>query len=80
MVLHATKNLHKTLSHVRKLLKPGGKLLLLESTKDRLDTQVTFGALPGWWLGEEADRKMVSTILFFKFHGIQPRGLLFCPR
>ena len=58
MVLHATKNLRRTLTHVRKLLKPGGKLLLLESTKDRLDTQLIFGPLPGWWLGEEADRKM----------------------
>ncbi|EPE25381.1 Thiolase-like protein [Glarea lozoyensis ATCC 20868] len=58
MVLHATKNLHRTLTHVRKLLKPGGKLILLESTKDRLDTQLIFGPLPGWWLAEEADRKM----------------------
>ena len=58
MVLHATKNLQRTLSHVRKLLKPDGKLLLIESTKDRLDTQVAFGPLPGWWLGEEPDRKM----------------------
>lgn len=58
MVLHATKNLHRTLTHVRKLLKPGGKLVLLESTKDRLDTQLIFGPLPGWWLGEESDRKM----------------------
>lgn len=57
MVLHATKNLHRTLSHVRQLLKPGGKLLLIESTKDRLDTQVAFGPLPGWWLGEEPERK-----------------------
>jgi acyl transferase domain-containing protein/NADPH:quinone reductase-like Zn-dependent oxidoreductase len=57
MVLHATKNLHTTLSHVRKLLKPGGKLVLVESTKDRLDTQVAFGPLPGWWMGEEPDRK-----------------------
>ncbi|KAK3315921.1 type I polyketide synthase [Apodospora peruviana] len=58
MVLHATKNLHSTLSHVRRLLKPGGKLLLIESTQDRLDTQMSFGTLPGWWLGEEPDRKM----------------------
>ncbi|KAJ9316634.1 hypothetical protein DTO271D3_3141 [Paecilomyces variotii] len=58
MVLHATKNLSKTLSNVRKLLKPGGKLLLIESTQDRLDTQMSFGTLPGWWLGEEPDRKM----------------------
>lgn len=57
MVLHATKSLHKTLSHVRKLLKPGGKLLLVETTQDRLDTQLIFGTLPGWWLSEEPFRK-----------------------
>lgn len=57
MVLHATKSLQKTLSHVRKLLKPGGKLLLIEATQDRLDVQLCFGTLPGWWLSEEPFRK-----------------------
>ena len=57
MVLHATKNLQKTMSHVRKLLKPGGKLLLIETTQDRLDMQLIFGTLPGWWLSEEPFRK-----------------------
>ncbi|KAI1502213.1 hypothetical protein F5X99DRAFT_427602 [Biscogniauxia marginata] len=57
MVLHATKSLHKTMSHVRKLLKPGGRLVLIEATQDRLDTQIIFGTLPGWWLSEEPFRK-----------------------
>ncbi|KAI1412829.1 hypothetical protein F5Y13DRAFT_199683 [Hypoxylon sp. FL1857] len=57
MVLHATKNMHKTMSHVRRLLKPGGKLVLIEATQDRLDTQLIFGTLPGWWLSEEPFRK-----------------------
>ena len=35
--LHATKNLNTTMSHVRKLLKPGGTLLLIEATADRLE-------------------------------------------
>jgi len=58
MVLHATKNLHKTMTNVRKLLKPDGKLLLIETTQDRLDAQLIFGTLPGWWLAEEPDRRM----------------------
>lgn len=33
-VLHATRNLKRTLTNVRKLLRPGGKLVLLESTQD----------------------------------------------
>lgn len=61
-VLHATKNLKKTMSHVRKLLKPGGKLLLAEATQDRLDVQLIFGTLPGWWLSEEPYREMSPNV------------------
>jgi NADPH:quinone reductase-like Zn-dependent oxidoreductase/malonyl CoA-acyl carrier protein transacylase/ubiquinone/menaquinone biosynthesis C-methylase UbiE len=57
-VLHATPDLNKTMMHVRKLLKSGGKLLMVETTRDRLDTQLVFGTLPGWWLSEEPARKM----------------------
>lgn len=49
-VLHATKAMDKTLSNVRKLLKPGGKLLMVETTQDAFDVQLVFGTLPGWWL------------------------------
>ncbi|RHZ48345.1 hypothetical protein CDV55_100373 [Aspergillus turcosus] len=56
-VLHATKNMDNTMDHVRKLLKPGGKLILVETTKDELDLCLTFGLLPGWWLSEEPERQ-----------------------
>ena len=49
-VLHATRRMSSTMKHVRRLLKPGGKLLLVEDTRDALDTQLIFGVLPGWWL------------------------------
>ncbi|OTB00237.1 hypothetical protein M426DRAFT_15697 [Hypoxylon sp. CI-4A] len=62
MVLHETKNIHKTLSHIRQLLKPGGKLLLVETTKDRLGTQLVFGVLPDWWHGDEPSRKNSPTM------------------
>lgn len=57
LVLHATKSLHETMSNVRRLLKPGGKLILVEITTDRLDMQLVSGTFPGWWLGKEPDRK-----------------------
>ena len=47
-VLYTTRSLYRTISHVRKLLKPGGKLLLIEATADRLEGQLIFGTIPGW--------------------------------
>ncbi|KAI0506887.1 putative polyketide synthase [Xylaria bambusicola] len=57
-VLHATKNMTNTMSNVRKLLKDGGKLVLVETTRDSPDVQLVFGSVPGWWLSEEPDRKL----------------------
>jgi SAM-dependent methyltransferase len=54
-VLHATENLHQTLSNVKKLVHPEGRLLLQE-----LDPQAQwigiFGVLAGWWLGQPDGR------------------------
>ncbi|KAJ4011786.1 hypothetical protein NW752_004187 [Fusarium irregulare] len=61
-VLHATKLMSKTMAHVRKLLKPGGKLIIIEDTTNSLDHQVIYGVLPGWWLAEEDDRKHSATM------------------
>ncbi|KIM94092.1 hypothetical protein OIDMADRAFT_207730 [Oidiodendron maius Zn] len=55
-VLHATKSMTNTMNNVRKLLKPGGKIILIETTQDQLDVQFAFGLLPGWWLSEEEER------------------------
>lgn len=49
--LHATRSMENTMTNVRKLLKPNGKLILVETTHDALDVFVIFGVLPGWWLG-----------------------------
>ncbi|PYI35790.1 polyketide synthase [Aspergillus indologenus CBS 114.80] len=56
-VLHATSNMRRTLDHVHQLMKPGGKLVLVETSRDQLDEFFTFGLLPGWWLGEEPERQ-----------------------
>ncbi|KAI9689893.1 MAG: Type I Iterative PKS [Bathelium mastoideum] len=52
-VLHATSSLDKTISNVRKLLKPGGKLALIEMTRLVPGGNIIFGLLPGWWKGIE---------------------------
>jgi acyl transferase domain-containing protein len=56
--LNCTKNLNATMLHVRQLLRPGGTLLLIEATADRLESQLISGTLPGWWLAEEPERQM----------------------
>lgn len=50
-VLHATASMHRTMHNVRKLLRPGGKLVLIESTVQTLK-HLPFTTLPGWWLGK----------------------------
>ena len=62
-VLHATANIDETLSNTRKLLKPGGKLLLQEPTSlNCIRIPFIFGLLPGWWLAEEPTREWGPTL------------------
>ena len=64
-VLHATASLETTLKHTRKLLKPGGKLILYEMTSPQLmRIGFIFGLLPGWWRSVESNREWgpLSTI------------------
>ncbi|KAI9661732.1 MAG: putative Hybrid PKS-NRPS biosynthetic cluster [Bathelium mastoideum] len=62
-VLHATKSLKITMENTRRLLKPGGYLILLEVTNNwslRIGN-LTCG-LPGWWVGRDDGRKNAPTI------------------
>ncbi|KUI54262.1 Lovastatin diketide synthase LovF [Cytospora mali] len=61
-VLHATRSMKNTMANVRKLLKPGGKLVLVELTRERFTTSTIFGTLPGWFAGEEEDRLRGPTL------------------
>ncbi|KAL8831917.1 MAG: hypothetical protein Q9191_000596 [Dirinaria sp. TL-2023a] len=56
-VLHATANMANTIRNVRRLLKPGGKIIIAEITAQLLTNLMIFGTLPGWWLGEEPERR-----------------------
>ena len=62
-VLHATKSIKNTMQNVRRLLKPGGKLVMVEITNTLLRLPFIMGILPGWWLGVEDGRKWSPTLL-----------------
>ena len=47
-MLHATRDLPASLRRVGKLLRPGGRLLLLEGTGQPAWVDLTFGLLDGW--------------------------------
>ncbi|KXG50430.1 Acyl transferase/acyl hydrolase/lysophospholipase [Penicillium griseofulvum] len=53
-VLHATPTLESTIQNVRKLLKPGGRLILLEAIKpEDVATNFMAGLVPGWWVARD---------------------------
>lgn len=57
LVLHATVDLEETLRNCRRLLKPGGHLIMLEITNNgQARLGFVFGGLPGWWLGRDDGR------------------------
>ncbi|KAL4770599.1 hypothetical protein BDW60DRAFT_208975 [Aspergillus nidulans var. acristatus] len=60
--LHATRSLSDTLRHCRQLLRPGGRLVLLEITRDFLPTQLVMSTLPGWFLGVDDGRIWSPTV------------------
>ncbi|KAI9658377.1 MAG: putative PKS/NRPS-like protein biosynthetic cluster [Bathelium mastoideum] len=61
-VLHATSSMQNTMQNVRKLLKPGGKLVLVELTRETFTTSTIFGTLSGWFAGIEEDRVRGPTL------------------
>lgn len=56
-VLHATRDLTKTLQHVRSLLAPGGILLVWELTHPQSWLDITFGLFEGWQRHEDLLRQ-----------------------
>ncbi|KAG4253521.1 hypothetical protein FPRO03_07481 [Fusarium proliferatum] len=60
--LHATHSLENTLRQCRKLLRPGGRLVLLEITRDFLPIQMIMATLPGWFLGMDEGRLWAPTV------------------
>ncbi|KAI0545024.1 polyketide synthase [Xylaria curta] len=49
--LHATRSISQTLSNCKKLLKPGGMLVLVENTRALIGHGLVLGHLSGYWDG-----------------------------
>lgn len=57
-VMHATRDLDAALLHVRRLLKPGGWLILNEITRVQSFHLISFGLLDGWWNVDSEHRRL----------------------
>lgn len=51
--IHATASMERTLAHCRSLLKPGGVLVLAETTRMRVLLGLLYGTLTGYWNHED---------------------------
>ncbi|MFO1456197.1 MAG: SDR family NAD(P)-dependent oxidoreductase [Steroidobacteraceae bacterium] len=54
-VVHATRDLRRTLDRIRALLAPGGTLAMLEVTAPHRWFDLTVGLTEGWWCFEDKD-------------------------
>jgi acyl transferase domain-containing protein/predicted O-methyltransferase YrrM len=62
-VLHATPYLEATIRNVRKAMKPGGRLILVEVINpDDIATNFMAGLVPGWWVAREEWRPHSAAI------------------
>lgn len=62
-VLHVTKNVEEVMQNVRKLLKPGGFLVMLEITDNHLyRLAFDMGGLPQWWIRPTGGRSWGPTL------------------
>ncbi|MES2942445.1 MAG: KR domain-containing protein, partial [Pseudomonadota bacterium] len=62
-VLHATRDIAQSLTHVNSLLAEGGALLLVESTAARRWVDILFGLTGGWWRFEDTRLRPAHPLL-----------------
>ena len=64
--LHAAQSIDDALAHIEFLLKPGGKLVLIEITRLLSYMSAIFGLLPGWFMGELVSRLYNIDLIFMQ--------------
>ena len=76
MVIHATAELEVTMRNLRKLLKPGGFIMVGEGGSDgplQAGAGFIFGTLPGWWRGVEEGRILSPLVNLSQWDAILKR-------
>ena len=62
-VLHATRSMGVTLQNCKALLRTGGLLIANELTTKTEFLTLTFGLTDGWWLFDDAERRIPGSPL-----------------
>ncbi|MEU1662525.1 beta-ketoacyl synthase N-terminal-like domain-containing protein [Streptomyces sparsogenes] len=62
-VLHATRRIDDSLAHARQLLRPGGVMILLETTRVQEFFTLTFGLMAGWWAFQDHEHRLPGSPL-----------------
>ena len=62
-VLHATADMHRTMTHVSRLLAPGGLLFVAEAVMPERWVDLTFGLTEGWWRVTDVTRRPDGPLL-----------------
>ena len=65
-VIHATKSLKKSCSHIHEMLNKTGILCLVELTRNLDWFDLVFGPLDGWWRFEDGRKHAIADIDFWK--------------
>lgn len=59
--VHATHSLPSSTSHIRKMLRPDGLLMMLEMTGTLYWVDIVFGLFEGWWLFDDGRTHAVTS-------------------
>lgn len=59
--IHATRDLQKSASNIRQMLRPDGFVSLVEFTRNIFWFDLVFGLLDGWWLFEDGRKHVLAS-------------------
>ncbi|WP_255424541.1 class I SAM-dependent methyltransferase [Corallococcus sp. CA041A] len=62
-VLHATRDIRRTVANLKRLLRPGGLLVVSDATAVQGYVTMTFGLMKGWWRFDDARVRMEGSPL-----------------